>query len=333
MRLAFAGFRHGHILDLYELAGRRPDVEIVAASEDDEGAREKVAGRGVEFTHRDYGQMLREVDCDAVAIGDYYGRRGEVAIAALGAGRHVIADKPLCTRSVELGEITRISGEKGLCVGCMLTMRDSGVFRTMRRLIGEGAIGDVHTVVFTGQHPLSYGGRPGWYFEEGKHGGTINDIAIHAMDSLPWMTGRRLKKMVAARVWNARLAEAPFFQDGAQMMLELDNGGGVLGDVSYLAPEEGGYSARQYWRTTCHGSEGVIEGSAGDGTVWLWAGGKVERIEPEGDVEGGYFEAFRREIAGESAEGELDTAQVLESTRKTLVVQEAAESSRRNVAF
>ena len=33
-------------------------------------------------------------------------------------------------------------------------------------------------------------------------------------------------------------------------MLKLDNKGGVLADVSYLAPDSCGYSVPQYWRFT-----------------------------------------------------------------------------------
>ena len=52
----------------------------------------------MKLTHDDYRRMLREVECDAVAVGDYFARRGEIVIAALEAGKHVIADKPICTK-------------------------------------------------------------------------------------------------------------------------------------------------------------------------------------------------------------------------------------------
>ena len=111
-------------------------------------------------------------------------------IKAMETGRHVIADKPMCTSLQEWERVRDLSVEKKLCVGCMLDMRNSGSYRTLRRLVQEGVIGEVHAIQFGGQHPLSYGSRPGWYFEEGKHGGTLNDIAIHALDAIPWITGK-----------------------------------------------------------------------------------------------------------------------------------------------
>ena len=336
MRIAFAGFRHGHVQDLYDLAEGRDGVEIVAASEPHPSTREELEKAGkVRLTHNDYTDMLADADCDTVAVGDYYGRRGEVILAALRAGKHAISDKPICTRSSERDEIAALAAEKGLRVGCQLNMRDSSVLRTMRRLIGEGAIGEVHTVTFTGQHPLLYGTRPGWYFEEGKQGGTINDIAIHAIDAVPWVTGRRFVEVVAARVWNARLGEVPSFQDGAQMMLRLDNDGGALGDVSYLSPDHGGYATPQYWRITCHGTDGVLESISTQGKVYL--GGKAGDAHQwpalDEPAPGGYFESFLRDIAGRSQPEDLTTEDVLEAARVVLAIQEAADHKQTNVAL
>lgn len=335
MKIAFAGLRHVHILMLHRMLRERDDVEIVAVSEADPATRQALAEGGeVELTHDDYPALLAEADCDAVAIGDYYGRRGEIAIAALQAGRHVIVDKPVCTRADECEQIAALARQKNLRVGCQLDLRDSGDVHAARRLIREGAIGDVHTIAFDGQHPLSYGSRPGWYFEEGKHGGTINDIAIHAVDLIPWMTGRSLAEVVAARAWNARLTEVPHFQDGAQMLLRLDNGGGVLGDVSYFAPDRGGYAMPQYWRITCRGPGGVIEISKASGKVFLGGASADEPqqwIEPDPMPGGTYFDAFQRDIEGRSLPGDLTTETVLEATRVTLAIQEAAEKATTNV--
>ena len=335
MRLAFIGFRHAHIEALYELARKHADVEIVAACEDHAPTRDALAKAGrITLTHDDYRELLAEVDCDAVAVGDYYARRGEILLAALEAGRHVIADKPLCTRLDELDRIAELSRTRKLCVGCQLDMRDRGTSLTARKLLQHGAIGEVQTVTFLGQHPLMYGSRPGWYFEPGQHGGTINDIAIHAVDMIRWATGRRIVEVVAARAWNTGRVPCDFFQDGAQLMLRLDNDGGVLGDVSYLMPDACGYSLPLYWRVTLHGSDGVLEILPVEDTVLLAGKGEkgFGKVTLEPGIPDGVLDSFVREARGETEGLSPSTAEVLESSRVALLAQHAADHDLRSVA-
>src|SRR6188474_2260031 len=123
-RFAFAGFRHSHILDLLTGVEEHEDTEVVACCEEDAMTREQLAAAGrVTITHKDFTTMLREVECDVVAIGDYYGRRGELAIAALSAGCHVLGDKPLCTSLRELDEIERLASERQKLVSLQLDCR------------------------------------------------------------------------------------------------------------------------------------------------------------------------------------------------------------------
>ncbi len=328
LRIAFAGLGHGHIFSLYKLAQEREDLEIAGACEEDVETREGLAGRDVPVTHNDYEAMLSEVECDVIACGGYYGRRGHDLARALETGHHVIADKPICTRLADLERIEALARERSLCVGCQLDLPNGAVFRTLREVLQNGAIGEVHTVSFSGQHPLNYGKRPQWYFEEGKHGGTINDLAIHAIDYIPWATGRRIVEVTAARAWNARLKECPFFQDGAQMMLRLDNDGGVLGDVSYLTPESHGYVLPAYWRFELYGSEGYAELCNTANTITVYHKDEKEpRNVPIGPGRpGGYLEDFLSEIGGRPNLDGLHTARVLESSRIVLQIQAAADT-------
>lgn len=332
MKLAFIGFRHAHILSLYQAAIKHPGVTVVAACEEDPAGAGPLL-KNVSITHTDYGRMLREVECDAVAIGDYYSIRGRRAIDAMRAGKHVIADKPLCTSLADLDEIEKLSRESGLAVGCMLDMRGSADARAVRKAILGGLIGPVHTVNFTAQHPLLYGSRPMWYFETGKHGGTINDIAIHAIDSIPWMTGRRFVECVAAREWNARLPQHPDFADGSQMMLKMDNGGGVLGDLSYLAPDGLGYSAPQYWRMSFHGTDGVIEscGNRAPITLIRSADKSFQSIPLEPAVPHLSLDSLIRQITGTDGEIAPSTADVLRSARVSLTIQSAADTGQTHI--
>ena len=200
------------------------------------------------------------------------------------------------------------------------------MFRTLRRVLRDGDIDEVRAVSFGGQHPLAAGARPGWYFEPGQHGGTLNDIAIHAFDLIPWLTGVEFARIDAARTWNT-YAKAPHFQDGGQALLTLANGAGVLGDVSYFVPDSFGYSLPHYWRVTVWGARGVAETGVNAGAVQVWANGEKEArfVPADPPVSGGYLESFLREMTGGRIEGDLDTAAGLRASRGALLAQRAAE--------
>lgn len=305
-RLAFLGFRHGHVRDAWRRAMDRKDVEIVAASEEDAEVRAALGRDGIAVTHREHRAVLESVDCDGVVVGDVFGRRGAIVADALAAGRHVLSDKPACTSLVELDRIEELARSHRRSVGMMLELRDHGVFTGVRRLVREGAIGEVRAASFGGQHPLLLATRPSWYHEPGAHLGTINEIAIHGIDALPWMTGLAFSKVVAAREWQHGVPAGSRFRNAAQLMLAMENGCGVIADVSCVSPDSLGCGLPLSWRFTLWGSGGVLETALNAGAITLYKEG-----EPAG----------------------LTTAEVFAASRVALKAQQAADEGLHDVAL
>lgn len=326
LKLAIVGFRHGHIGGQVNAAKELDNLELVATCEENAEARAALEAQDLGVPVYDsYEKLLAEVDCDIIGTGDYFAIRGQRAITALQQGKHVLSDKPLCTDLDELKTIKALSSEKNLQVGCQLDLRGNGTYRRLRRLIAEGGLGDIHAISFGGQHPLNLGTRPAWYFEPGKQGGTINDIGIHAFDFIPWLTGQPVSEVVAAREWNARLPQFPEFREAAQIMLTLQNGCGVQGDVSYLMPDSSGFTQPHYWRISVWGEKGMAECNV-HGAVDYYQNGNAEKQQlPEDPADGLIpIKAFLQEIAG-GAKPELTTAEVLRSSYVALSTQKAAD--------
>ncbi len=335
MNLVFVGFKHRHTGVIYEEAMADPNVTVLGAWEDTESGRALADGLGLEFNYATLEDVLNDERVDAICLGGCYGERGGEAIAALRAGKHVYADKPVCTSLAELDEIEKLAKEKNLKVGCYLTMRFSAGMKNIREMIADGTLGEIGAINVTGQHPLQYGTRPMWYFEDGKHGGTINDIAIHAVDIVRFLTGYGLKKVHGARTWNHFATEVPSFRDCGQFMVELENGAGFTADVSYAAPASCGFSLETYWRMTFWGTRGVAEyklkaAHAGIDSdvgaalfVALDGGNGFEKVEMKAcDATG--LGQFVKEINGET-DLIIDTAEVIRTSREVLTIQAAAE--------
>lgn len=335
-RFAFVGFRHPHIFDMYRRCCERDDIEVVAGCEEDAPTREQLAADGsAEVTHHSFEQVLSDVECDVIAVGDCYGRRAQILEAALQAGKHVISDKPICISLAELDRIQAASSQANRIVGCMLDMRDLAVYLGIRQLIQDGKIGEVHAIQFEGQHPLLYGKRPSWYFEEGLHGGVLNDIMVHAVDFVPWATGLKWKSVAAARCWNATVPQHPQFSQCGQAMLTLENDAGVICDVSYLTPDSFAYDFPLYWRFAVWGSDGVIEAAVNSTSITLYRNGsnEAEAVPLPAAQAGGYLDSYLSEVRGDSERVQLASHDVFAAARTSLQIQQAADDGSTHVAL
>lgn len=326
MNVAFAGFRHGHVFSALRHIRTIKDINITAASEIDAKSIEKAKENEIEITHSDYDDMLKSADIDTVIIGDYYAARDEKIIKALKANKNVYSDKPICTTLKAFYEIERLVKEKGLYIGCILDLRCHGAAAAAKEIVESGKLGEIHNISFGGQHALNYGARPNWYFEKGKHGGTINDIAVHGIDLIRYITKKGVKEVTAARCFNAYAKEVPSFLDSAQFLAVLDGGAGLIADVSYSMPSSISYDIPFNWRFTFWGENGIMEFRATDDDVSLSLNKakNVEVIKGTAPTKNP-FDDFLAEVKGKKTE--LSTAEILNATKDTLLIQEKSRES------
>ena len=112
-----------------------------------------------------------------------------VTKAALDAGKHVHLEKPLAVTYEEGAELVRIAEEKGLRLGCAPDTFLGGGHQTCRKLIDDGAIGEIvaaqATMLCRGHetwHP-----SPEFYYKPG--GGPMLDMGPYYLTALVNMLG------------------------------------------------------------------------------------------------------------------------------------------------
>src|SRR5262249_39955686 len=92
------------------------------------------------------GELLAAPDVDAVDICLPHHLHAEAVVAAAGAGKHVLCEKPLCV-SLEESRAVRLALERS---GTAFMAAHNKLFtsgmREARRLLSEGAVGAVHVV-------------------------------------------------------------------------------------------------------------------------------------------------------------------------------------------
>ena len=327
LNVLFYGFRHGHVNALYQKVAESPLARVAGCVEENAEARAAAEKKlGAKFSDLSYGEWLTS-SIDAVAIGGAYGNRGKAVIRALEAGKHVISDKPLCTSMEELDRIRELSREKNLKVGCMLDLRDLPQTVAAKQILGSGLLGEVRNVSFNGQHCINYGSRPAWYFEEGMHGGTVNDLSIHGIDLVRMLTGMEITHVDAVRTWNAYAHLHPNFRDCALLMARLENGAGLLADASYSAPSQA-FSMPSYWEFRFWCARGMLSFNYVDGFVTVFEEGKDSPARIEGvKASADYLERFVTEV--NTSEQREETEGVLRSTQTALRLQQIAEEGKK----
>ncbi len=162
------------------LAFRGLPVRTVAlVDREQEGLREAQEKVGAERVYGDWREMMDRESPDIVVLGS----RDPVdhwppLLEAVRRGIHVLVEKPLCTTLEEADTLLALSKRSGSRICVAHLARYAVLFRTMKRMLDEGAIGT----------PLSVYGRG----KEDERGGGEDMLVLgtHILDVMCWLFGK-----------------------------------------------------------------------------------------------------------------------------------------------
>jgi predicted dehydrogenase len=118
----------------------------------------------------------------------------------LGAGRHVVCEKPLALTSAESADLVRLAEKSGLVNAVNFNIRFYPLNQHVANFVRDGGVGDVRLV--TGryfQDWLLYDTDWNWRLEP-EHGGALRavaDIGSHWLDLTTFLTGLRIESVLA----------------------------------------------------------------------------------------------------------------------------------------
>jgi predicted dehydrogenase len=207
-----------------------PDAEVVAVVDTDpanatagQRAVEQATGRTVPaFSSLE--DLITSQLADAVSIAVPNVFHVPLALQALGAGLHVLVEKPVALTvadAVELGHAAREAG-RVLMVGQTHRYRDD--VQALKRFVDDGSLGDIYHAE---ARILRRRGTPtGWFTEMAlSGGGPLVDIGVHALDLAWWLMGKPTPAMVLGHVHQGIGNDHPDFVERwtAQMPRNQDN--------------------------------------------------------------------------------------------------------------
>lgn len=179
--------------------------------------------------------LLARPDVDAVIIATPHTTHLPYTRAAAAAGKHVFCEKPMAVTADECDAMLAACREAGVQLAVASQSREFPTFTETKRLIDEGAIGNIRMVRMLSS-------TVGWDLEEGSwaedpaEGGAYLDWGVHGMDVLTWLTETRAKRVFAQFT---AFGGGPIQDLSAMAQYELATGAMVQVWMSYEMPPPG----------------------------------------------------------------------------------------------
>ena len=180
---------------------------------------------------QDYGVVAESVsaliarhDIDAVLISTPHAEHARQAVEAAEHGKHILLDKPMATSVADCDRILAATRKAGVKIMIMFGQRFRVCNIEARRLIREGAIGDVKMVL---ELILASGGLkslPPWQSRPENIGPFIGH-AVHNIDRIRWLTGKEITSV------SAQIQRDPATGNELSTMALLSLTGGAMATV------------------------------------------------------------------------------------------------------
>ncbi|WP_436535320.1 Gfo/Idh/MocA family protein [Actinoplanes sp. HUAS TT8] len=158
-------------------------VEVAAvAARDRDRATTFAAKHGIPVVHDGYAQLLADPSLDAVYIPLPNGRHAQWILAALDAGKHVLAEKPLTANAAQARAVQEAADRTGLVVMEAFHYRYHPVAARMAEIAHGGELGRIRRVETTMCFPLPLFSNIRFQYD--LAGGSLMDAGCYALHAL-----------------------------------------------------------------------------------------------------------------------------------------------------
>ena len=175
----------------------------------------------------DLGRLLERTAPDALIVCPIIAAHGEAVRAGLGAGCHVLVEKPFVTDLAEARELTELAQGAGLQLAVVQNWRTKSTGTALREAIAGGVIGEVSHIVFRYLRDREKPHLPDYLFDEPDP--ILWAMSIHHFDLFRAILGQEIVH-VEGRANSPRWSRyrTPSIND-----LWMETDGGVV--ISYVA--------------------------------------------------------------------------------------------------
>lgn len=196
-RLGVACMVHDHVWNELRHWSKLPNVEIVAAADENVDLREKIqAEYRVPRVYDSWQEMLEREQLDLLQIASDNASSADIVEAAAPRGIHIASEKPMAARLSQADRMLKAATDAGTKLLINWPNAWSPAFWTLDRMVREGAIGQVFTLKQRSAHngPKEIGCSAhfwGWLYDEERNGaGALMDYCCYGASMAAAWLGR-----------------------------------------------------------------------------------------------------------------------------------------------
>lgn len=202
-------------------------AELVGiASRDERRAREVAAAERIR-PYVGYESLLAETTVDAVYLPTPNAQHAPWALRAIAAGKHVLCEKPLAVTAAEAREMADAAAQADLVLAEAFMYAHHPRYHLVRRLIAEGAIGDLRSVhvtfTFDASGELGHSG-----FQGAPGSGAIYDVGCYAVHVARTLIGAEPEAVTAHAMSSAVHGDIDM---STSLLLEFPGGVGATAQL------------------------------------------------------------------------------------------------------
>lgn len=211
------------------------EAELIAVADINEEVGKLMASKyGVEW-FKNYEDMLKRKDLDAVSICTPHFLHFPMAMKAMEYGKHVLVEKPMAITVKEADRMIESARGRRLKLGVVYQYRVNPVYQHVKKMIEDGLIGKIYRVcmeacVFRTQAYYDGDAWRGKWLTEG--GGVLINQTIHHLDVLQWLIGKPAN--IYGRI--GTLYHHIEVEDIASAVILFENGAHGIVQVSTIDP-------------------------------------------------------------------------------------------------
>ena len=136
--------------------------------------------------YRNYRELLRDPSIDAVDIVTPNHLHGEMAVAALEAGKDVLLEKPMAVTAAECDRLIAVAERSGRVLSIGHELRVSTQWTAIKAMLDAGDIGEPLSALVTLFRSPYRPGAGGWRYAADRVGSWILEEPVHFFDVVMW---------------------------------------------------------------------------------------------------------------------------------------------------